>query len=95
MTDVKNLDQIKEQRAIEINFPLRDIDLLKILKGTEFNLIKHLPDGKKIHIKIFSPDKVKHISYENWCHLVAASWSNPELQKIIEFIETSQEIYHF
>lgn len=80
----------KSERPIEINFPLGDEDIIKILKGVEYNQIltigvfDHKP--QKIHVRVFSSDRVKHISWENWKKIIHASYSNPELNDLIQKI---------
>lgn len=82
--------EIKEDRPIEVHFPLPERDILKLLKGVEFNQILTigLLDQKpqRLHIRVFSADRVKHITWDQWKKIVHASFNNRELRNVIEEI---------
>ena len=88
----KYREESEEERPIEINFPMADKDLLKILKGVEYNQILTVgalnTQPQRIHVKVFSSDRVKHISWENWRKIVRACYSNPDLEHVIRYIES-------
>jgi len=81
----------KEERPIEINFPLGEKDILKILKGVEYNQILTVgsfdANPVKVHVRVFSSDRIKHITWENWRKLIHACYSNPALMDVIQSIE--------
>jgi hypothetical protein len=81
----------KEKLPIEIHFPLNDLDIMKILKGVEYTQKVYLNHKQMVHIKVFSSDRVKPISWENWRRLFAVCDSHPELQKVLRFIEAENE----
>lgn len=87
----KKYQELKEERPIEINFPLGDKDILKILKGVEYNQILTIGTfdikPQRIHVRVFSSDRVKNISWENWRRIVAAAYCNPDLMDVIQRIE--------
>lgn len=80
-----------EERPIEVNFPLDEKDILRLLKGVEYNQILTLGVFEKpirIHVKVFSSDRVKYITWENWRKIIDASYSHPALMDIIRKIES-------
>lgn len=90
---MNDLEQ-KKQIMIEINFPLNDLDIINILKGVEYNQETHLNSGQKIRIKVFSKNRVKHISWENWMMIKRMCYLNQELEGIIRLIEEEIENYN-
>lgn len=84
---------MKENIAVplEIHFPLSEKDLINLIKGVEYNQIRYLSDGNQIRIKVYSADKIKHISLNNWIKIVHASYSNPALMDLIHEIESGNE----
>lgn len=84
-----------EERPIEIHFPLDERDILRLLKGIEYNQIvtfgalENKP--QRIHIRVFSPDRVKHISWEKWRKFVFLCMQYPELIHTIEEMEKENE----
>jgi hypothetical protein len=80
-----------EERPIEVHFPLNEKDIIKLLKGVEYNQILTigLPEQKtqRIHVRVFFSDRVKHVSWENWRKIVTACYSNPDLMDLIQRIE--------
>lgn len=85
------LAKYKEKPPIEINFPLNDLDIMKILKGVEYTQQIHVDHNQIVRVKVFSSDRVKHISWENWRELCIAASRNPELERIIRFIENEND----
>lgn len=79
------------ERPFEIHFPLESKDILKLLQGVEYNqiLTMMLPDNnlQRIHVRVYTPDRVKNIAWDDWRKIVAASYYNPELRAVIESIE--------
>jgi hypothetical protein len=57
------------------------------LKGVEYTQKVHLHKQKTVRIKVFSSDRVKHISWDEWRNLCQAAYSNPDLEQIIRDIE--------
>ncbi len=88
---VSKMEKLEEKPPIEIHFPLNDLDIMKILKGVEYTQQVHLPYIQFVRIKVFSSDRVKHISWENWRSLCRIAYGNPELEKIIRFIENEND----
>lgn len=86
-----DVEKFKPKPPIEINFPLNDLDIMKILKGVEYSQEVHLNPKQVVRVKVFSSDRVKHISWENWRSLCAAAYKNPELERIIKFIENEND----
>lgn len=84
---MNELEKFHEKPPIEINFPLSDADIMKILKGVEFTQEVHLHSKSKVRIKVFSSDRIKHISLDNWRKIVRAAYASPELMHIIDEIE--------
>lgn len=88
---MNDLDTFHEKPPIEVNFPLNDSDILKILKGVEYNQIVAVgaldTPPIRFHIKVFSSDRIKHISLDNWRKIVRAAYASPELMHIIDEIE--------
>ncbi len=80
-------DFTKEELEIEINFPLNDADIIRLLKGVEYTQQVYLHPKKMVRIKVFSSDRVKHISLGDWLKIVHASYSNPDLMAVIQRIE--------
>lgn len=64
---------------------------MKILKGVEYTQQVHLHYKQMVRIKVFSSDRVKHISWEHWKSICQASYGNPELEKVIRFIENEND----
>ena len=88
----KYSEESEHERPIEINFPLGDKDILKILKGVEYNQILTVgainEKPQRIHVRVFSSERVKNISWENWRKIVRACYSNPDLEQVIRDIES-------
>jgi hypothetical protein len=83
-----------EERPIEVPFPLDEKDILRLLKGVEYNQILTVgaleKKPQRIHIRVFSPDRVKQISWEQWQKIVYASFNNPDLMRVIEDIHNER-----
>jgi hypothetical protein len=81
-----------EERPIEIMFPLNERDILKILKGVEFNQILTIgtfeSKPQRIHVRVFSSDRMKHITWDNWRKILYASHNNFDLMQVIQQIES-------
>ena len=88
---MSNIEQYKEPHPIEVHFPLSSRDVIRILKGVEYNQEQILRDGTRLRVTVYSSDRVKHISWDNWRHLVAAASKDPELMRIIQFIENEND----
>lgn len=86
-----NIEEYRTPEPIEMHFPLTDVDIMRILKGVEYNQLQTLRDGTKIRVSVYSSDRVKHISLENWRHLVKAAYNYPELMRIIQYIENEND----
>ncbi len=80
-----------DRTIIAIDFPLDDKDIIKIMKGNEYSLYKMISPRMEIRVKVFSSDRVKNISFENWQELRKISWDNPELRKLIEKITNEEQ----
>jgi hypothetical protein len=79
-----------DRTIIAIDFPLDDKDIIKIMKGNEYSLYKMISPRIEIRVKVFSSDRVKNISWENWRLLTKFAWEHPELRSLIKKIESEE-----
>ena len=79
--------ELQEKPPIEINFPLNDSDIICLLKGVEYTQQVYLYPKQMVRIKVFSSDRMKHISWDDWRRIVHACYSNPELMDVIQRID--------
>jgi len=80
-------NELQEKPPIEINFPLNDLDIIRLLKGVEYTQQVYLHPKQMVRIKVFSSDRMKHISWNDWRQIVHASYSSPHLMDVIRRIE--------
>lgn len=78
---------MNDKKPIEIHFPLKDSDILKLLKGVEYSNSQYINSDLQVHIKVYSSDRVKYISWENWRKLCAISYNIPLMRDIISEID--------
>ena len=84
-----------QERPIEFHFPLDDSQIVKLLHGVEFNKI--ITTGffdnhpQRIHVKVYSADRVKKISWKKWQKLVYSAMNYPELMNVIHEIDNEND----
>ena len=76
---------------IEINFPLTDNQILQLLKGEEFIFQMQLHENLMIKVKVFSPDRVKHISVSDRSRICRERFGNFGLDRVLTDIEAKED----
>lgn len=75
----------------EINFALNDDEILSLLKGIEFNLIQHYGQNAAVRVRVYSKDRKKILSSEQWRNIRQMACSDPALDSYLRAIEANDD----
>jgi len=82
-----SISETDNSNITELHFPLSESDIINILKGVEYSMLQTTIEGIRICARIYTADRQKVISLENWHRILYLSYNDPSLMDLLRDID--------